>query len=89
MVQQVPRNLSGTGAWKEALQAIGIALSIRQNDAASLDVKGLAHANLKQGREAQAALDKARAIDTKLYLVQYPFGGVLYLSLYLPSRIRR
>jgi tetratricopeptide (TPR) repeat protein len=68
------------GAWEQALQAIEIALSIRPNDAVSWYVKGLIHANLKQGQKAKAALVKAKATDTKLYPVEYPFGGVLYFS---------
>jgi tetratricopeptide (TPR) repeat protein len=68
------------GAWKEALQAIEIALSIRQNDAVCWYVKGLIHANLKQGQKAKAALVRAQATGAKLYPVEYLFGGVLYFS---------
>jgi tetratricopeptide (TPR) repeat protein len=68
-------------AWEEALQAIEIVLSAGQNNAVSWYVKGLIHANLKQGQEAKAALMKAKATGAKLYYpVEYPFGGVLYFS---------
>jgi tetratricopeptide (TPR) repeat protein len=68
------------GVWEEALQTIEIVLSIQKNNAVSWYVKGLIHANLKQGQKAKAALAKAQATDTKLYPVEYPFGGVLYFS---------
>ena len=58
--------------WEEALQAIGIALSLRQNNAVSWYVKGLLHANLKQGQKAKAALDKAKTTDAELLSCRLP-----------------